>query len=74
MVKSYSPRKLGAKQDSVASSLQCHDSDFVTDKADSNIIRGINKERLMKRSLIVDAVPAVFPGLPSYLCKGMPPK
>ena len=61
-------------KNSVAYSLNCHDFDFVTDKADSNIIRGINKEKLTKRSLMVDAVPSVFPGLPSYLCKDMPPK
>ena len=61
-------------KNSVACSLNCHDFDFVTDKADSNIIRGINKEKLTKRSLMVDAVRSVFPGLPSYLYKDMPPK
>ena len=58
----------------VACLLDCHDFEFVTDKADSNIIRGINKEELTKRSLMVDAVPSVFPGLVSYLCKDMPLK
>ena len=46
-------------KNSVACSLNCHDFDFVTDKADSNIIRGINKEKLTKRR----------PCLPLYWCQ-----
>ena len=67
--KNWMPNK-----NSVVCSLHFNDSDFVTDRADSNISRGINREKLKKRTLMEDAVPSVFPGLPCYLSKDMPPK
>ena len=70
------PRKKNwvPNKNSVACSLHCDDSDFVTDRADSSIIRGIKREKLTKMSPMVDTVPSVFPGLPSYLSKDKPPK
>ena len=56
-------------KNSVACSLHCHDSDFVTDKADSYIIKGIDEEESHGRRCALS-----LPWLPSYLCKDIPPK
>ena len=45
-------------------SLHCHDSYFVTDRADSSSIRGINKEKLTKRSLMITLCPQSSLGCP----------